>query len=327
MDLDAADTRARLEAFLRSAIGADAVHIRTLSRMSGGAMQENWALDADVTGGTQPGPHQWVLRTDAAARVEASLKRSEEFQILAGRARRQSARAAAAVAVQRPRCHRPRVLHHATAARRCERTSRHARSRTDPGPRAACVRARRKSRAPAHRPAAATEARVPADDARARQHRALPQLSRPAARRASRARMGTALVRNQRAAPTRKPLSSTATIAPAITSCTKAGSPACSTGSSPRSAIRSKTSAGYSRSAGASPAKRCPPAASPQPDDFLVPYAARIRAHRNAGGARILAGHGAHPLVYHCPATGAAPPVGRRAVARTRPHRPHRRRA
>ena len=82
MNLDAPDTRARLESFLRAAAGADAVHIRHLQRLSGGAVQENWALDADMNGGTHPGPHQWVLRTDAAARVAASLKRGEEFQIL-----------------------------------------------------------------------------------------------------------------------------------------------------------------------------------------------------------------------------------------------------
>ena len=82
MDLNAADTRARLETFLRLASGADAAHIRALSRMSGGAVQENWALDVDFSSGSHPGPHHWVLRTDAAARVEASLKRSEEFHIL-----------------------------------------------------------------------------------------------------------------------------------------------------------------------------------------------------------------------------------------------------
>jgi aminoglycoside phosphotransferase (APT) family kinase protein len=82
MNLDAADTRARLESFLRAAAGADAVHIRHLHRLSGGAVQENWALDADMAGGTQPGPHQWVLRTDAAARVAESLGRSDEFRIL-----------------------------------------------------------------------------------------------------------------------------------------------------------------------------------------------------------------------------------------------------
>ena len=82
MDLNAADTRARLETFLRAAAVATTVSIRHLARMGGGAMQENWALDVEITGGTYAGPQQWVLRTDAAARVEASLKRSEEFEIL-----------------------------------------------------------------------------------------------------------------------------------------------------------------------------------------------------------------------------------------------------
>ena len=82
MDLNAADTRARIEAFLCVAASADAVRITRLERMSGGAVQENWALDVEVTGGAHAGAPQWVLRTDAAARVEASLKRSEEFAIL-----------------------------------------------------------------------------------------------------------------------------------------------------------------------------------------------------------------------------------------------------
>jgi aminoglycoside phosphotransferase (APT) family kinase protein len=81
MDLNATDTRARLETFLTGAAAA-AVTITRLERMSGGAIQENWALDADVAGGEYAGAQQWVLRTDAAARVEASSKRSEEFAIL-----------------------------------------------------------------------------------------------------------------------------------------------------------------------------------------------------------------------------------------------------
>jgi aminoglycoside phosphotransferase (APT) family kinase protein len=82
MDLNAADTRARIEAFLRAKAGAGKVDVTRLERMSGGAVQENWALDAEITGGAYGGTRQWVLRTDAAARVEASLRRSEEFQIL-----------------------------------------------------------------------------------------------------------------------------------------------------------------------------------------------------------------------------------------------------
>ena len=82
MDLNAAATRERIAAFVRAAAQADAVEITRLVRMSGGAVQENWALDATVKGGKHSGARQWVLRTDAQARVEASLKRSEEFAIL-----------------------------------------------------------------------------------------------------------------------------------------------------------------------------------------------------------------------------------------------------
>jgi len=82
INLSASDTRARIEAFLHDAAGADKVRITRLERMSGGAVQENWALDAAVAGGAWSGAQEWVLRTDAAARVEVSLKRSEEFQVL-----------------------------------------------------------------------------------------------------------------------------------------------------------------------------------------------------------------------------------------------------
>ncbi len=82
MDFNDPATRARLEEFLRDAAGADKVCMTRLERMSGGAVQENWALDAAVSGGAWSGAQEWVLRTDAAARVEASRKRGEEFQIL-----------------------------------------------------------------------------------------------------------------------------------------------------------------------------------------------------------------------------------------------------
>src|SRR5687768_12369703 len=82
MDLDAPDTRARIASFLRAAAESDSLRITRLERMSGGAIQENWALDVEVEGGAHAGAQRWVLRTDAAARVEASLRRSEEFQIL-----------------------------------------------------------------------------------------------------------------------------------------------------------------------------------------------------------------------------------------------------
>ena len=72
----------RLETFLRDACGAEGVSITTLERMSGGAVQENWALDVQVSGGPFAGPQRWVLRMDAPASVAESLARSEEFRVL-----------------------------------------------------------------------------------------------------------------------------------------------------------------------------------------------------------------------------------------------------
>ena len=76
------ERRARLAAFIRDASGAGDVRITALERMSGGAVQENWALDAEVSGGEFAGPQRWVLRMDAPARVAESLVRGDEFRVL-----------------------------------------------------------------------------------------------------------------------------------------------------------------------------------------------------------------------------------------------------
>ena len=49
-----------------------------MALLSGGAIQQNWALDA-VRGGA---PERWVLRTDNAAVLAASLPRTTEFALL-----------------------------------------------------------------------------------------------------------------------------------------------------------------------------------------------------------------------------------------------------
>ncbi len=46
--------------------------------MSGGAVQENWALDVELDGELR----RWVLRTDARAAVRESLTRAQEFAVL-----------------------------------------------------------------------------------------------------------------------------------------------------------------------------------------------------------------------------------------------------
>ncbi len=76
------DPRARAEAFLAGACRATRATIERWERLSGGAIQENIALDVTLEGGPRAGRHEWVLRTDAASAVSASHSRAEEFEIL-----------------------------------------------------------------------------------------------------------------------------------------------------------------------------------------------------------------------------------------------------
>ncbi|HKA42780.1 MAG TPA: phosphotransferase family protein [Burkholderiales bacterium] len=78
MNLDEPSTRQRLAEFIAHACGARDVVIVALERLSGGAVQENWALDVTLNGGMQ----RWVLRTDARATVPESLTRAQEFAVL-----------------------------------------------------------------------------------------------------------------------------------------------------------------------------------------------------------------------------------------------------
>ncbi|MCR9070286.1 MAG: phosphotransferase family protein [Alphaproteobacteria bacterium] len=63
-------------------LNADEVQLSVPSKMSGGAIQENWKLDADVTGGSYAGPLALVLRTDAPSGVSVSHPRAHEFALL-----------------------------------------------------------------------------------------------------------------------------------------------------------------------------------------------------------------------------------------------------
>lgn len=67
---------ARLGAWLSEAAGAP-VTIRAASLLTGGAIQQNWALSV-TRGGAQ---EEWVLRTDNAATLAVSLPRLEEFAL------------------------------------------------------------------------------------------------------------------------------------------------------------------------------------------------------------------------------------------------------
>jgi aminoglycoside phosphotransferase (APT) family kinase protein len=69
--------RARLAAWLTAA-GAP-VTIDSMALLPGGAIQQNWALDVSRGGGAA---ERWVLRTDNAAVLAASLPRRTEFALL-----------------------------------------------------------------------------------------------------------------------------------------------------------------------------------------------------------------------------------------------------
>lgn len=67
--------RARLTAWLRDAAEDAALVVEHAALLSGGAIQQNWALD--VSGG-----RAWVLRTDNAATLAVSHGRAQEYALL-----------------------------------------------------------------------------------------------------------------------------------------------------------------------------------------------------------------------------------------------------
>jgi aminoglycoside phosphotransferase (APT) family kinase protein len=75
--------RSALEHYLTGRTGARAVAITQMKRLSGGAIQENWALQLRCDGGELPGEYALVLRTDSKSAVAVSLSRAQEFQVLA----------------------------------------------------------------------------------------------------------------------------------------------------------------------------------------------------------------------------------------------------
>ncbi|WP_277182622.1 phosphotransferase family protein [Caballeronia sp. BR00000012568055] len=82
LPLDAPETRDALARWLRDATHADTLNVTAMTRLSGGAIQENWAISADVQGGAYHGKQEWVLRTDSASSIAVSRSRAEEFALL-----------------------------------------------------------------------------------------------------------------------------------------------------------------------------------------------------------------------------------------------------
>lgn len=68
--------------FLSQVSGCESLEIIALERLSGGAVQENYALDVHFGSGVMAGRHQLVLRTDAPSAVAASRWRADQFAVL-----------------------------------------------------------------------------------------------------------------------------------------------------------------------------------------------------------------------------------------------------
>jgi aminoglycoside phosphotransferase (APT) family kinase protein len=73
---------APLSRFLAEASGAERVEITAFDLLSGGAIQENWGIEAAIAGGSLAGRQLLVLRTDAATGIPSSRSRVEEFAVL-----------------------------------------------------------------------------------------------------------------------------------------------------------------------------------------------------------------------------------------------------
>jgi aminoglycoside phosphotransferase (APT) family kinase protein len=72
-----------LEAFIARKTGAERVVFRDSQRLAGGAIQENWLIQADIIGGPHGGPLDAVVRTDSpSCGVAVSHNRAEEYALL-----------------------------------------------------------------------------------------------------------------------------------------------------------------------------------------------------------------------------------------------------
>src|SRR3979490_1164198 len=73
---------APLSRFLAEASGAERVEITTCELLPGGAIQENWGIDAVFAGGAAAGWQLLVLGAEPATGLPSSLARVEEFAVL-----------------------------------------------------------------------------------------------------------------------------------------------------------------------------------------------------------------------------------------------------
>jgi aminoglycoside phosphotransferase (APT) family kinase protein len=81
--------------FIAREAKASAATVTILNRLGGGAIQENWAIDVELSDGPQAGRYEAVLRSDAVSGIAESWPRAQEYALIA-------AAHAAGVAVPEP---------------------------------------------------------------------------------------------------------------------------------------------------------------------------------------------------------------------------------
>ncbi|MBT9597886.1 MAG: phosphotransferase family protein [Vitreoscilla sp.] len=76
------DFRTSIARFIAGQAGARDAAVHEATRLSGGAIQQNWRLQVQIDGGPHAGLQVLVLRTDAPSGVAVSLGRPQEFALL-----------------------------------------------------------------------------------------------------------------------------------------------------------------------------------------------------------------------------------------------------
>lgn len=71
-----------IAAFIARAAGASDAAVTVVGRLSGGAIQDNWAIDVEIADGAMAGLHEAVLRSDAASGIAESWPRAQEFALI-----------------------------------------------------------------------------------------------------------------------------------------------------------------------------------------------------------------------------------------------------
>jgi len=69
--------------WLAAALGVESINVLDICLLSGGAIQQNWLLEAQTVKASVTGRHKWVVRCDAPSALGISHQRPQEAELLA----------------------------------------------------------------------------------------------------------------------------------------------------------------------------------------------------------------------------------------------------